>query len=85
MILKYFFTFVIFFILDYCFSKQYKNVFTWFHVFVTIGTALLFGFVLYSLYRETWIEDLIRFISMNLLAEIALYFVVIKYKLLKQT
>lgn len=84
MILHYFSTFVLFLILDYCFAKQYKIVCTWLHVFVTIGTALLFGLILEFLYKKTWIEDLTRFISMGLLAEIVLYFVVIKYKLLKE-
>ena len=84
MILQYVNAFVFLFILDYFISKQYKNVFTWHHVLVIITTIPLFAIVFWVLYDETWIEDLIRVTLMGLLAEIVLYFIVIKYKLLKQ-
>ena len=85
MILDYVISLVMLFILDYFVSKQYKIVFTNIHVFVTITAIPLIGITFWFLYNETWVEDLIRVTLMGLLAEIALYFVVIKYKLLPKT
>lgn len=77
-------SFFIFLILDYFFSKFYKKVFTYEHVGITILGAILFYFVLEFLYPDTETEFFIRAVSTNLLAEIVLYYVVIKYKLIKE-
>lgn len=85
MILDYVIPFVMLFILDYFVSKQYKIVFTSRHVFVTITAIPLIGITFWFLYNETWMEDLTTVTLMGLLAEIALYFVVFKFKLLPKT
>lgn len=77
-------SFFIFLILDYFFSKFYKKVFTYEHVGITILGAILFYFVLGFLSPDAEIEKFVRLVLTNLLAEIVLYYVVIKYKLIKE-
>lgn len=83
MITKYIFSLVVFLVLDYFFSKLYKIAFTLHHVIITLIGSLLFAILLWFI-SEKFIEDFVRLTSMSLLAEIILYFVVIKYKLLEE-
>lgn len=84
MIAQYLVSFFLLLIADYTLTKIYKSVFTWQHVMVTLFGSCFLAILLWYTSPERFIDSFVRLTSMGLLAEITLYFVVIKYKLLKQ-